>query len=223
MDEEALIKMVVVDDHPVVRFGVRQMLTSGGNIEVVAELDDIDTLAEVLAENAVDIVLLDLELERTHGVDALRILREVSPDVRVIIYTSHDDEDRIVQAAELGVDGYLLKGCGQRELLDAVHSVYDGGTALESSVASKLMKHMNRRSSRNDVETVRFSKRETQVLEQLASGSTNREIGTTLFISESTVKFHVHAILSKFDASNRTEAVSIAAKLGIIELKVDSA
>ena len=222
MDEEALIKMVVVDDHPVVRFGVRQMLTSGGNIEVVAELDDIDTLAEVLAENAVDIVLLDLELERTHGVDALRILREVSPDVRVIIYTSHDDEDRIVQAAELGVDGYLLKGCGQRELLDAVHSVYDGGTALESSVASKLMKHMNRRSSRDDVDAVRFSKRETQVLEQLASGSTNREIGTTLFISESTVKFHVHAILSKFDASNRTEAVSIAAKLGIIELTVDS-
>jgi DNA-binding NarL/FixJ family response regulator len=222
VDEEALIKMVVVDDHPVVRFGVRQMLTSGGNIEVVAELDDIDTLAKVLAENAVDIVLLDLELEHTHGVDALRILREVSPDVRVIIYTSHDDEDRIVQAAELGVDGYLLKGCGQRELLDAVHSVYDGGTALESSVASKLMKHMNRRSSRNDVEAVRFSKRETQVLEQLASGSTNREIGTTLFISESTVKFHVHAILSKFDASNRTEAVSIAAKLGIIELKVDT-
>ena len=222
MDEEALIKMVVVDDHPVVRFGVRQMLTSGGNIEVVAELDDVDTLAEVLAENAVDIVLLDLELEHTHGVDALRILREVSPDVRVIIYTSHDDEDRIVQAAELGVDGYLLKGCGQRELLDAVHSVYDGGTALESSVASKLMKHMNRRSSRNEVEAVRFSKREQQVLEQLASGSTNREIGTTLFISESTVKFHVHAILSKFDAGNRTEAVSIAAKLGIIELKVNS-
>lgn len=217
-----MIKIVVVDDHPVVRFGVRQMLTSGGNIEVVAELDDIDTIAEVLAENAVDIVLLDLELEHTHGVDALRILRELSPDVRVIIYTSHDDEDRIVQAAELGVDGYLLKGCGQRELLDAVHSVFDGGTALESSVASKLMKHMNRRSSRNDVDTVRFSKRETQVLEQLASGSTNREIGTTLFISESTVKFHVHAILSKFDASNRTEAVSIAAKLGIIELKVGS-
>jgi len=222
VDEEALIKMVVVDDHPVVRFGVRQMLTSGGNIEVVAELDDIDTLAEVLADNAVDIVLLDLELEHTHGVDALRILREVSPDVRVIIYTSHDDEDRIVQAAELGVDGYLLKGCGQRELLSAVHSVYDGGTALESSVASKLMKHMNRRSSRNEINTVRFSKRETQVLEQLATGSTNREIGTTLFISESTVKFHVHAILSKFDASNRTEAVSIAAKLGIIELKVNS-
>jgi DNA-binding NarL/FixJ family response regulator len=221
VDEEALIKMVVVDDHPVVRFGVRQMLTSGGNIEVVAELDDIDTLAEVLADNAVDIVLLDLELEHTHGVDALRILREVSPDVRVIIYTSHDDEDRIVQAAELGVDGYLLKGCGQRELLSAVHSVHDGGTALESSVASKLMKHMNRRSSRNQVEAVRFSKREKQVLEQLASGSTNREIGTTLFISESTVKFHVHAILSKFDASNRTEAVSIAVKLGIIELKVD--
>jgi len=219
VDKENMIKTVVVDDHPVVRFGVRQMLTSGGNIDVVAELDDIDTLAQVLADNEVDIVLLDLELEHTHGVDALRILREVAPEVRVIIYTSHDDEDRIVQAAQLGVDGYLLKGCGQRELLDAVHSVYDGGTALESSVASKLMKHMNKRSSRNEMEAVRFSKRETQVLQQLGRGSTNREIGATLFISESTVKFHVHAILSKLDASNRTEAVSIAAQLGIIDLK----
>jgi len=215
-----MIKIVVVDDHPVVRFGVRQMLTSSGNIDVVAELDDVDTLAQVLAENAVDIVLLDLELEHTHGVDALRILREAAPDVHVIIYTSHDDEDRIVQAAQLGVDGYLLKGCGQRELLDAVQSVFDGGTALEASVASKLMKHMNKRSSRNEMDAVRFSKREKQVLQQLGSGSTNRKIGATLFISESTVKFHVHAILSKLDASNRTEAVSIAAQLGIIDLKV---
>lgn len=217
-EHRVAIKTVIVDDHPVVRFGVKQMLSGDEQIEVVAEMADVDNLIEVLRETGADIVLLDLELENTHGVDALRILRESAPDVRVIIYTSHDEEDRIVQAAELGVDGYLLKGCGQRELLSAIHSVHDGGTALESSVASKLMKHMNKRASRNDIDTIRFSKREMQVLELMAVGKTNREVGETLFISESTVKFHVHAILSKLDASNRTEAVSIATHLGIIEL-----
>jgi DNA-binding NarL/FixJ family response regulator len=123
-----------------------------------------------------------------------------------------------VQAAELGVDGYLLKGCGQRELINAIENVSTGGISLESTVAGKLMKHMNKRSSASESETVRFSKRESQVLKLLAKGKTNRDIGETLFISESTVKFHVHAILNKLDASNRTEAVSIAAQLGLVEL-----
>ena len=212
------IKTIIVDDHPVVRFGVRQMLSTDKDIEVVAEMEDVDHLIDTIKEKAADIVLLDLELDHTHGVDALRLIRQAAPDVKVIIYTSHDEEERIVQAAEVGVDGYLLKGCGQRELLDAIHSVQSGGIALEATVAGKLMKHMNRRSSKSETETIRFSKRETQVLKLMASGKTNRDIGASLFISESTVKFHVHAILNKLDANNRTEAVSIAAQLGIVEM-----
>ena len=212
------IKTIIVDDHPVVRFGVKQMLSASENIEVVAEMEDVDDLIRTIGETGADIILLDLELERTHGVDALKLVRENAPDVKVIIYTSHDEEDRIVQAAELGVDGYLLKGCGQKELVSAIESVSTGGIALESTVAGKLMQHMNRRSSASEAETVRFSKREAQVLELIAAGKTNRDIGETLFISESTVKFHVHAILNKLDASNRTEAVSIAAQLGLVEL-----
>lgn len=212
------IKTIIVDDHPVVRFGVKQMLSASDNIEVVADMDDIDDLIQTIEDTGAEIVLLDLELERTHGVDALRLVREKAPDVKVIIYTSHDEEERIVQAAELGVDGYLLKGCGQRELVSAIESVNTGGTALEASVAGKLMQHMNRRSAASQADLVRFSKRETQVLELIARGKTNRDIGETLFISESTVKFHVHAILNKLDAGNRTEAVSIAAQLGLVEL-----
>ena len=212
------IKTIIVDDHPVVRFGVKQMLSASESIEVVAEMEDVDNLIRTIGETGAEIILLDLELERTHGVDALKLVRENAPDVKVIIYTSHDEEDRIVQAAELGVDGYLLKGCGQRELVNAIESVSTGGIALESTVAGKLMQHMNRRSSESEANTVRFSKREAQVLELIAAGKTNREIGETLFISESTVKFHVHAILNKLDASNRTEAVSIAAQLGLVEL-----
>ena len=212
------IKTIIVDDHPVVRFGVKQMLSSTEDIEVVADMDDVDSLLRVLKDTDADILLLDLELEHTTGVEALRLVRENAPGTKVIIYTSHDEEDRIVQAAELGVDGYLLKGCGQTELVNAIHSVSAGGIALESTVAGKLMNHMNQRSSTAATQAVQFSKRETQVLNLLSSGKTNREIGETLFISESTVKFHVHAILNKLDASNRTEAVSIAAQLGLIEL-----
>lgn len=212
------IKTIIVDDHPVVRFGVKQMLSSTEDIEVVADMDDVDSLLRVLKDTDADILLLDLELEHTTGVEALRLVRENAPGTKVIIYTSHDEEDRIVQAAELGVDGYLLKGCGQTELVNAIHSVSAGGIALESTVAGKLMNHMNQRSSTAATQAVQFSKRETQVLNLLSSGKTNREIGETLFISESTVKFHVHAILNKLDASNRTEAVSIAAQLGLVEL-----
>jgi DNA-binding NarL/FixJ family response regulator len=216
--QDVAIKTIIVDDHPVVRFGVKQMLSAAENIEVVAEMDNLDELFRALEETGAEIVLLDLELEHTHGVEALRLVRKNAPDAKVIIYTSHDDEDRIVQAAELGVDGYLLKGCGQRELVNAIESVSTGGIALESTVAGKLMQHMNRRSTASEAETVRFSKRETQVLELIASGKTNRDIGKSLFISESTVKFHVHSILNKLDASNRTEAVSIASQLGLVEL-----
>ena len=194
------------------------MLSASDNIEVVAEMEDVDDLIRTIGETDAEIILLDLELEHTHGVDALKLVRENAPDVKVIIYTSHDEEDRIVQAAELGVDGYLLKGCGQRELVNAIESVSTGGIALESTVAGKLMQHMNRRSNESVADTVRFSKHEAQVLKLIASGKTNRDIGETLFISESTVKFHVHAILNKLDASNRTEAVSIAAQLGLVEL-----
>jgi len=213
-----LIRTLIVDDHPVVRYGIRHMLDAEADIEVVGEFEDIQGVCAGLADSQPDIVLLDLELGETNGVDALRCLREEAPDMHIIIYTSHDEEERIIQAAELGVDGYLLKGCPKEEIISAIRSVHDGGTVLESSVASKLMHHMNKRSSKGSQPAVRFSKRETQVLELLATGKTNRGIGSKLFISESTVKFHVHAILSKLDAGNRTEAVSIAAQLGIINL-----
>ena len=219
MDPESKnIRALIVDDHPVVRYGVKHMLESETDIKVVGELEDVKGLGDALASLQPDVVLLDLELGDSGGVESLRYFREVAPNTHVIIYTSHDEEERIIQAAELGVDGYLLKGCPKEEIVSAIRSVNDGGTAIEASVAAKLMQHMNRRSSRNSEPVVHFSKREKQVLELLASGKTNRDIGSTLFISESTVKFHVHAILSKLNAGNRTEAVSIAAQQGLIDL-----
>jgi len=220
-NDTSQIRVLIVDDHPVVRYGLQHMLGTAEQIDVVGELADIETLDKVLEETNPDVVLLDLELGDVHGVEALRKLREASPTVRVVIYTSHDEDKRIIQAAELGVDGYLLKGCPQEELIRAIRSVCDGGTALEASVAAKVMQDMNVHSAQNSEKNVSFSKREMQVLNLLASGKTNRDIGSTMFISESTVKFHVHAILKKLDAGNRTEAVSIAVQQGIISLSSD--
>lgn len=214
----SIIRTLIVDDHPVVRYGVKHMLDAEPDIEVVGELEDIHGVGAALSELKPDVVLLDLEFKDTFGVDALRRFREEAKGTRVIIYTSYDEEERIVQAAELGVDGYLLKGCPKEEIVGAIRSVHDGGTVLESSVASKLMQHMNRGASRRGTPAIELSRREKQVLELLAAGKTNRDISETLFISESTVKFHVHAILNKLDAGNRTEAVSIAAHAGIVDL-----
>lgn len=216
-----IIRVLIVDDHSVVRYGVRHILESEGDIEVVGELETVTGIGDVLPEMNPDVVLLDLELGDIDGVDALRTLRDAAPNMHVIIYTSHDEEDRIVQAAELGVDGYLLKGSPKREIVGAIRSVSDGGTAIEPAVAATLMQHMNRRSTKAKQPTIHFSKREKQVLDLLAAGKTNRDIGVTLFISESTVKFHVHAILSKLNAGNRTEAVSIAVQHGLATIEVD--
>ena len=215
---DSSIRVLIVDDHPVVRYGVKHVLETDPAILVVGELECVRGIAEKLPEMQPDVVLLDLELGDIRGVEGLRMLRDAAPDLRVIVYTTHDDENSIIEAAELGIDGYLLKGSPKEEILGAVRSVGGGGTAIEPAVAAKLMQHMNKRSNRAAEPEIRFSNREIEVLELLAGGKTNRDIGKALFISESTVKFHVHAILNKLNATNRTEAVSLAVQLGVVSL-----
>ncbi len=213
------IRVVIVDDHPVIRFGLGKMLSTDDSIEIVAEMGSIHEALGTLSETEFDVMLLDLELGDAKGVDAIRLVRQASPSARIIVYTSHEDEDRIVQTAELGAEGYLLKGCARNDLISAIRTVHRGVTALDPGVAAKIMRHMNGRSKkRRQAEALSFSKRERQVLDLLACGKTNRAIGKQLFISESTVKFHMHAILDKLDARNRTQAVSIAAQHGLISL-----
>lgn len=216
------IRILIIDDHPIVRYGLRFVLEAEHDIEVVGELESIEPIVDVLPRLDPDIVILDLELGEVRGVEALQKLRDVAPELRVVVYTSHSEDDYIVRAAELGVDGYLLKGSRTREIVNAVRQVFDGGTAIESKVAAKLMQHMDKRSTKPARPAATFSRREKQVLKLLAEGLTNRDIGARLFISESTVKFHVHAILSKLNANNRTEAVSLAVQQGVISLDTDS-
>ncbi len=214
--DSAKIRVLIVDDHPVVRMGLAAALGNQPDMEVVGEARDIPEMLKVLEATAPDVVVLDLELGQAPEMEGLRNLRGARPDARVIIYTAHDDAECIVQSVELGVQGYLLKSANPAELVTAIQVVHNGGTLLQPAVATKLVQSMHR-SHRANGEDSTLSARELEVLGLLAKGRSNCQIASALFISERTVKFHVSAILGKLNASNRTEAVLIATRTGVIE------
>jgi DNA-binding NarL/FixJ family response regulator len=149
------------------------------------------------------------------GLEALKIISEKLPDSKVIIFTAYDTDDRIVGAVKAGAKGYLLKGSPREELFRAIDLVAKGGSLLQPIIASRLMAHI---STDNAAKSDQLTEREAEVLGLLAQGKQNKEIASELVITERTVKFHVSSILSKLGAGNRTEAVTIAAQRGMIDL-----
>lgn len=209
------IRILIADDHPVVRYGLTHMLGADPAFTVVGEAADAREVVEKLQTLQPDVTVLDMEMGEAHGVDALRALRAVDPEARVIVYTGFDDPERIVEAVQLGVQGYLLKDSSDEELARAIRVVSAGGTLLQPAVATKLLRRM-----RHPETTLpeSLTERERQVLTLLAEGYSNQAIADTLCISERTVKFHVSAILGKLTVKNRTEAVLAAVKRGIVKL-----
>ena len=156
-----------------------------------------------------DVILLDLELPELDGVAALRAIRAADPQAKVIIFTAFDTDERILGAVQAGAQGYLLKGAPREELLQCIRAVYHGESYIPPAVAAKLA---------SQVSGERLTGREVEILTLMARGSSNKTIGRELGISEGTVKTHVKSILQKLDATSRTEAVSIAAKRGLVRL-----
>jgi len=214
---EPQIRVLLVDDHPVVRMGVAAGLGGCTDIEVVGEARDIASMVEGLQGTQPDVVVLDLQLEGGEPVEGLTALRREVPDARVIVYTAHDDAETIVQVVETGVQGYLLKSAGLNELVNAIRVVFAGGTLLQPCVATKLVQSMRRgRPNGAAAPATNLSLRECEVLRLVAQGKSNRQIASALFISERTVKYHVSSILGKLDAANRTEAVLTATRMGLL-------
>ncbi len=209
------IRILIVDDHPVVRDGLVAILSTQLDFAVVGEAGDgREALAQVAALRP-DVILLDLEMPRMDGVETLRRLRQSDADAKVLVFTAYDSDERIVTAVQAGAQGYLLKGAPRQELFNAIRIVAEGGSLLQPLVASKLMQRVSR-----EPESLfePLTPRELEVLQELARGLQNKEIAAKLVISERTVKFHVSAILAKLDAGNRTEAVAIAAQHGLVNL-----
>lgn len=210
------IRVLVADDHPVVREGLVMLLGCQDGFEVVGEASDGEEAVARTIATSPDVVLLDLEMPRVDGIAALTRLRVDAPEVRVIVFTAFDTDERIFAAVRAGAKGYLLKGAPRGELFDAIRAVYAGETLLQPLVASKLLARVSEEASRAPVETL--TPREQEVLGYLAKGLQNGEIARQLGIRERTVKFHVSSILTKLDVTNRTEAVAVAGRLGLVEL-----
>ena len=212
------IRVLIVDDQPVIRFGLRGFLNQDPAITVVGDASCNDDVCTILAETTPDIILLDPGLGDMQCVASLRQVSEETITCRIIIYTAYDDKEHIMQATVQGVNGYLMKDCSTGELLRAIHAVYEGGTMLSPVIAAKLVQMVNQDNHAEAAAQRMLSNRELEVLDCLAEGSSNRSIAEKLFICEATVKFHVHAILGKLHVKNRTEAVLAAAERGFVNL-----
>ena len=211
-----VIRILVADDHPVVRDGLVLMLGTQPDFDVVAEASDGKQVIQLAKQHFPDVILLDLEMPELDGVEALELLRQECPDIRVLVFTAFDTDERIVGAVKAGAKGYLLKGAPRKEVFNAIRVISAGGSLLQPVVASKLMRHMSNQTNDEMVESL--TGREGQVLDLLAQGMTNKEIASDLVITERTVKFHISSILGKLGAGNRTEAVTIAVQRGLVDL-----
>ncbi len=212
------IRILVADDHPVVREGLIAMLSTQADFEIVGEAAHGEEVVQKAKALRPDVVLLDLEMPKMDGVEALRQLRETAPEVRALVFTVFDTDERIIEAVRAGAQGYLLKGAPRSEVFKAIRIVSEGGSLLEPVVAAKVLRHLSSEADTPQHTPQTLTPREREVLQCLGRGLTNKDIANALFISERTVKFHVSAILDKLGAGNRTEAVTLAAHRGLLSL-----
>ena len=209
------IRILLADDHPVVRDGLTAILGTQPDFEVVGQAGSgAEAVAQAAALNP-DVILLDLEMPGLDGVEALKQIRAAEPNARAIVFTAFDTDDRILSAVRAGAQGYLLKGAPREEIFKAVRVVHAGGSLLQPIVASKLLRQVRQPAA---VPAAALTPRELDVLRLMARGLQDKEIAAELVIAERTVKFHASSIMSKLGAGNRTEAVSLAVQQGLLDL-----
>ncbi len=213
MNAGARIRIVIADDHPIVRDGLVAILSTQSDFEIAAEAADGAELVARARALRPDVILTDLEMPVIDGVEAIRQIRAALPTANIIVFTVFDTDDKIVGALQAGARGYLLKGTPRAQIFEAIRVVNAGGSLLHPMVTTRLIEHVRDPGS-PPIEAL--TPRELEVLRLLASGAANKSIAAVLHITERTVKFHVSAILGKLAASNRTEAVSIAVAHGLI-------
>lgn len=203
------IRILVVEDHNVVRQGLVALIKTVPDMEIVAEAADGADAVELYRKHRPDITLMDLRLPRMGGVDAVKAIRAEFPGARVIVLTTFDGDENIFRALQAGARGYLLKDMFGEELMEAIRTVHAGKTSIPPEIAQRLAERMGGPS---------LTSRELEVLELIVAGKSNKDIGNQLAISEATVKTHINNILGKLGVSDRTQAATTAIQRGIVVL-----
>ncbi|GIN19607.1 MAG TPA: DNA-binding response regulator [Bacillus bacterium] len=223
-------KIAIIDDHELFREGVKRILEFEKTFSVVAEGADGCDAVGIVEEYSPDVVLLDINMKNTNGIEATRQLMETYPESKAIILSIHDEEAYVTHAMKTGAAGYMLKEMDSDELIGAIKVVADGGSYIHPKVTHKLVREYRRLANQQNkgagyqqpevrVPLHLLTSRECEVLQLLADGKSNRAIGETLYISEKTVKNHVSNILQKMNVNDRTQAVITAIKNGWVEVR----
>ena len=210
----ARIKTILADDHHIVRAGIRQLLESEKDIQVLAEAGDGEEAKSLIQQHRPDVAVLDIQMPKASGIEVTRWVRSHLPEVGVLILTAYDDDPYVMAVLQAGANGYVLKTAKTNDLIQAVRDVHEGKSALDPSVTGKLMTNIFKHREKTVVEPL--TDRELDVLRLAAKGFTNKAIGMQLNISDRTVQGHLAHIFAKLQATSRTEAVMRAVSLGWI-------
>ncbi len=213
-----MIKVIICDDQDVVRIGLRAILSTMPGIEVVGEARDGAEAIDQIASNVPDVVLMDLKMPGVNGIQATRMIRERFPEVRVLVLTTYDADEWVIDAIRAGAAGYLLKDTPRDQLVAAVIGTADGKTHIDPNVAGKLFAQISRSNPPAQSPLLQeLNSREVEVLRLVARGLNNADIAARLFLSEGTVRNYVSSILAKLGLSDRTQAAVLAIQHGLLE------
>jgi DNA-binding NarL/FixJ family response regulator len=203
------IRVLSIDDHPLVREGIAALITNQAEMELVAQGSTGKEAIQLFRQHRPDVVLLDVRLPDMNGIDAMITIRSEFREARIIIVTSSEGDVEMQRALEGGAAGYIVKSMPPQVLVDAIRKVHGGKKAIPAEVAARLADHYSDEG---------LTTREIEILQQVAEGNRNRDIAAKLFISEGTVKVHIQHIMAKLGANDRTQAITIAVRRGIIHL-----
>lgn len=214
------IRVLLADDHAVVRAGIRQFLEHASDITVVAEADDGEMARDLIDQYKPDVAVVDIQMPKATGIEVTRWIRANHRDIGVLVLTAYDDDPYVIAVLQAGANGYVLKTASPASIVQAVRDVYEGKSALDPAITSRLMAQIAGRASTNLPVYEELTERELEVLSLAGKGYTNKAIGVQLGISDRTVQGHLAKTYQKLDANSRTEAVMKAVSLGLMPAEV---
>jgi len=215
------IRVLLADDHAVVRAGIRQFLEQVNDIQVIAEADDGEMARQHIAKHKPDVAVLDIQMPKATGIEVTRWVRAHHQEVGVLVLTAYDDDPYVMAILQAGANGYVLKTASPAAIVQAVRDVFEGKSALDPRITRRLMAHIAGRQRLDSITYEALTGREQEVLALAAKGYTNKAIGVQLGISDRTVQGHLAKTYQKLDANSRTEAVMKAVSLGLIGVEIE--